>query len=448
MESSEHETKSAVEHSDPMEVKEPAIDLSIPDLNEKAAVDGLGELAQGEAQGEQFGQGSFELQALDSSGADETVAADTAEDLVFLDDDRMMSIIESVLFASDRPVSLSTLKTVFEGTTVKSKDITRALERLASSYAGPSRGVSLDEVTGGYQLRTKVDNAEFLKRNQKVRPFRLSGPALEVISIIAYKQPITKPEIDHIRGVESGHLVRALMERGLVHFGEKSDLPGRPMQYLTTRKFLEIFGLRNLDELPSLAEIDQLLPEGIGEDEEKETLSDLTEQLSQQVTGQYSAAEDELIDISESLKVIDSTSEFFEQEKRRQKEQRDRDRAQDLRERLTVGEMVEEKDIKWLERYEKALAQAEAEAFSREAAALQDQIESRVSSEDSAEVEAVSVVEELEALTAELAEDPSLDRQGDNASDAEFVAGSNRDEDLNSDLSVEDEVEFEAEGNL
>jgi segregation and condensation protein B len=192
----------------------------------------------------------------------------------------------------------------------------------------------------------------------KARPFKLSGPALEVLSIVAYKQPTTKAQIDEIRGVESGHLLRALMEKGLLNFGERSDLPGKPMFYETTRKFLEIFSLRNLQELPSLGEIDQLIPEGIGEIEDKETLSDLTEKLSQQVGSTYSEGEDELLKISGELDQITTSSEFFEQEKVRQREKRDAERAQDIRERVLVGEAVDDKDKRWLERHENGLAQA------------------------------------------------------------------------------------------
>jgi segregation and condensation protein B len=270
----------------------------------------------------------------------------------FIDHDKLVSIVESLLFSTDKPVSLATFKALFKGSNIRTKDIVRALDQLASSYAAAERGVTLEEIHGGYQLRTKVDNTEYLRRLAKVRPFRLSGPALEVLAIAAYKQPITKTEVDQIRGVESGHLMRALMERGMVGFGEKSDLPGRPMTYVTTRKFLETFGLRNLKELPTLAEIDDLLPEGIGGEEEKETLSDLTSAMSNEISSSYSVGEEELQDISESLKVIDTTSEFFEQEKVRQRVERDRERAQDIRERITVGEDVEEKDRRWLARYE------------------------------------------------------------------------------------------------
>lgn len=279
---------------------------------------------------------------------------DQEENTIFVDSFQMLSVIESVLFASDRPVSLAALKVVFQHTNVDTKTLKKAIEQLQSIYADPTRGVTLEEVTGGFQLRTKVDNMDFLKKISKARPFRLSGPALEVLSIIAYKQPIVKNEVDQIRGVESGHLVRALMEKGLVSFEGKTDLPGKPMAYSTTKKFLEIFGLRNLQELPTLAEIDQLLPEGIGDEPEKETLSDVTAMMSQTIGSTYSEGEDELLNITDKIQSIDTSSEFFEQEKLRQKQKKERERAEDIREALAMGEPVENRDVKWLEKYEAA----------------------------------------------------------------------------------------------
>ena len=293
----------------------------------------------------------------EESVADEPTEEDLRKYEFFVENDRLISVIESLLFSTDKAVSISSIRGLFRGSNVRtSKQIQKALDTLASRYADPMSGITLEEIGGGYQLRTKVDNAEYLKKIIKVRPFKLSGPALEVMSIIAYKQPIPKAEIDQIRGVESGHLLRALMERGLVAFeGKSEDLPGKPMLYGSTRKFLEIFGLRNIRELPSVAEVEELLPEGIGQEEKpKEKLSDITGDLSAEIRSNYSEGEDELLDIANELTTINTKSEFFEQEKLRQKEQRDRERAQDIREKLLVGEAVDEKEARWLTRYEAA----------------------------------------------------------------------------------------------
>ena len=268
--------------------------------------------------------------------------------------EELMSAVESLLFASDRPQSAATLKAAFQGTKVRVSDIRSAIERLQLEYTNAARGVIVDEVAGGFQIRTKPENQKYLLRTVKARPFRLSGPALEVLAIVAYKQPCTKAMVDEIRGVESGHLMRGLLDRGLIHFAGKSDLPGRPMNYDTTRKFLEIFNLRNIQELPTLNEIDQLIPEGIGEDvEKKPELKDITGELSAEVqVNSYSIGEEELIDISSELKTIETTTAFFEEEKLRQRQKRDAERAQDLRERITVGEAVEQRERRWLEKYE------------------------------------------------------------------------------------------------
>lgn len=286
----------------------------------------------------------------------ENFESESIEELDFIEEAQVDSIIESIFFASDRPVSLSRLKEIFVGTQVTQQKIKNAVERLSMELANPHRGVSLEEVSGGWQLRTKIDNQKYLLRSQKNRPFRLSGPALEVLSIVAYKQPIIKSEIDQIRGVESGHLLRALMERGLVNFGEKSDLPGRPMYYQTSRKFLEVFGLRNLKELPTLSQIDELLPEGIDEVEadRKSGLGRITDNMGQSAGQAYSEGEEELQVITQSLEQISTSSEFFEQEKLRQKAQQESEKAQNLREALLVGETLSARDLNWLKRYEES----------------------------------------------------------------------------------------------
>lgn len=306
------------------------------------------------------------LASTESVEGTELDAYDSAEivETEFMEEERLDSIIESILFASDRPVSLLSIKQVFKGTQIRMEHLRRALDRLATELAGARRGVSLEEVPGGYQLRTKLDNIEFLKRTLKARPFKLSGPALEVMAIVAYKQPIIKSEIDEIRGVESGHLLRALMEKGLVNFEGKSELPGKPMLYATTKKFLEIFGLRNLKELPTLSQIDELLPEGIAEIEaERQTLSELTGKLSETVGMSYSESEEELQKIAGDLENITTSSDFFEQEKQMQRQKREAERAQGIREAMLVGEAVATRDKNWLEKYDLAMQAGNVNEF-------------------------------------------------------------------------------------
>lgn len=309
------------------------------------------------------------------------------EDLEFIEGERLDSIIESIFFASDRPVSLNAIKMIFKGTQVKTDHIRRAINRLQVELAGATRGVSLEEVPGGYQLRTKLDNMKFLTRGMKARPFKLSGPALEVLAIVAYKQPVIKAEIDEIRGVESGHLLRALMERGLCGFEGKSDLPGKPMQYSTSKKFLEIFGLRNLKELPTLSQIDELMPEGIGEEfqQEKSTLDQLTDKMSRDAGVAYSEGEDELQKIADTLADISVTSEFFEAEKLKERQRREAERADRIRDAIINEQTVSNRDRNWLVRYDEALRTGTLDQFTREGAAAEAPIISPAASADGAE---------------------------------------------------------------
>lgn len=267
------------------------------------------------------------------------------------------SVIESLLFSNPHPLSLKTITNIFLGTNIDTEKVKDVINMIQTEYAGGSRGITLEEVAGGYQIRTKVDNAPWIRKMVKARPFKLSGPALEVLSIVAYKQPLIKIEIDQIRGVESGHLVRALMEKDLVKFMGKSELPGKPMLYGTTKKFLELFGLRSIRELPTLSEIDELIPEGIGDVNEitgleSETLGTLSDKIGLPSGKSYSESEHELLSITEELGGISTSSEFFEQEKQREKERREAEKAQDLRERKIVGETLSPEEEKWLSKFD------------------------------------------------------------------------------------------------
>lgn len=350
---------------------------------------------------------------IEGSELDAFEAADI-EELEFVEDEQIHSIVESILFASDRPVSFASIQQVFKGTNVKKDKIRKVLESLAVGYAGGDRGVVLEEITGGYQLRTKVDNMNFLKRTIKTRAFKLSGPALETLSIVAYKQPVVKMEVDQIRGVESGHLLRALMEKGLVSFESKAEhLPGKPMQYGTTRRFLEIFGLRNLKELPTLSQIDELLPEGIGDEtEEIQTLSMVTESLAENSTAMsYSEGEEELGQIENQLTAISTSSEFFEQEKVRQKRKRDEEKAQDIRDAATMGEVVSKRDLNWLAKFEnpEPIIEKEEPVMALADASFDDSTSADEESEEEVDDELPMYEEADDELKAQSSDDSSDD---------------------------------------
>ncbi|MCS6838238.1 MAG: SMC-Scp complex subunit ScpB [Bdellovibrionaceae bacterium] len=224
-----------------------------------------------------------------------------------LSEQKSLSILESLLFMSDRPVTMDRILEVFADTQVEEKDVQHLLTLLRQRYQSEGSGIYLEEVAGGYQIRTKLENQKYLVKQNKGRILRLSQPALEVLAIVAYKQPIIKAEIDEIRGVESGHLLRALMEKGLIKFGNKSDLPGKPMYYETTKKFLEVIGLRNIKELPSLSQIEELLPEGIDDVNNTANIKDVSDKEPMLVRQTYSEEEEELEVITLEIKNIEIT---------------------------------------------------------------------------------------------------------------------------------------------
>jgi len=187
-------------------------------------------------------------------------------------------VIESLLFVSDIPLGLDRIKEVLGE--VSKKDIQRMLSELGEDYARSRRGFALVEVAEGYQLRTRPEHAEWIKRLQRVKPFALSQPALETLAIIAYKQPIVRSDVEKIRGVDSGGVLRTLLERNLIKILGKKDIPGRPLVYGTSKRFLETFGLKNLSSLPTLKDLEGLgpsaaedfLPVAAGEEKEEKML--------------------------------------------------------------------------------------------------------------------------------------------------------------------------------
>jgi segregation and condensation protein B len=172
--------------------------------------------------------------------------------------DRARTVIETLLFLADRPLSAEELR---QATGLEVDRIEKALDKLSGHYREGPCGIVLHEVAGGWQLRTSPDNAEFARRFLKVKPQRLTRAALETLAIIAYRQPVTRPELEDIRGVDCGAVVKALLERRLIKILGKKEEPGRPILYGTTREFLEFFALKDLASLPTLREFHELSEE-------------------------------------------------------------------------------------------------------------------------------------------------------------------------------------------
>ncbi|HEX4211128.1 MAG TPA: SMC-Scp complex subunit ScpB [Candidatus Binataceae bacterium] len=169
-----------------------------------------------------------------------------------VEEQRLKAILESLLFAAGGPVTLAQLVTVLE--TVPRDSIRLALADLASAYMANGRGLVLEEVANGYQLRTAKEHAFYVRKLLTAKPPRLSRPLLETLAIIAYRQPVTRPEIEQLRGVDCGGVLDTLLERRLAKIGGRKEAPGRPLVYVTTPEFLEVFGLKDLASLPDLEE--------------------------------------------------------------------------------------------------------------------------------------------------------------------------------------------------
>jgi segregation and condensation protein B len=162
-----------------------------------------------------------------------------------------VDVVEAMLFASDVPLEVERIREVLD---LENAAAARGLvEELVARYEGEHRGLAIVEVGGGYRMVTRPELAPWLVRLARARTrVRLSRPALETLAIIAYKQPVSRPELDAVRGVNSDAVLDNLLERRLIRIGGRKEAPGRPFLYETTREFLVAFGLRDLHDLPKV----------------------------------------------------------------------------------------------------------------------------------------------------------------------------------------------------
>jgi segregation and condensation protein B len=165
-------------------------------------------------------------------------------------------ILESLLFSTETPMRLEKLNEIFPDTQLK--DLREIMSELKEDYNTLNRSFAIREVANGFQFYTKTEYSPWIKKFKKIRPGRLSPATLETIAIIAYKQPITRAEIEDVRGVDAGGILRALLEKSLIKIIGKKDVPGKPLIYSTTPKFLTMFGLKGLKDLPTLEDISQV----------------------------------------------------------------------------------------------------------------------------------------------------------------------------------------------
>jgi segregation and condensation protein B len=169
--------------------------------------------------------------------------------------DDIKNIIESLLFVADEPLSIDRFKNIIGQ--AQTKEIRQALEELEADYEARQGGFYLNQVAGGYQIRTRSEYMQWIKRLLQPKPLRLSKAALETLAIIAYKQPVIRSDVEHIRGVDCGGVLRVLFERKFIRVLGRREIPGRPLIYATTKRFLEVFDLKNLKDLPTPKEIEE-----------------------------------------------------------------------------------------------------------------------------------------------------------------------------------------------
>jgi segregation and condensation protein B len=197
-----------------------------------------------------------ELKAEDFLTAGE-IAEVPAPETYTMEDAKLKAVLEAIIYVTDEPLSLEQICTAVE----QPRDrVIELLEQLAADYERPERGLSIREIAGGFMLTTKPEHHEEVRRFVKNLnpPLKLSLPALETLAVIAYKQPITAPEIMEIRGVQGAGVLKTLLDRKLIGTAGRKQVIGKPILYKTTREFLVQFGLKDLTELPSLKEFQEI----------------------------------------------------------------------------------------------------------------------------------------------------------------------------------------------
>ncbi len=191
----------------------------------------------------------------ESATIDQAIAEEAVQTAVTTDLD---VAIEALLFVSRAPLSISALSEVAGGSPA---EVRVALIRLQEHYGEDRSGIVLNEVAGGYQLRSAESQKARVRQLLGIKPQRLTRAAMETLALVAYRQPVTRPEIEDVRGVDCGAVLKALLERGMLRILGKKEEPGRPLLYGTTREFLALFGLSALSALPTLREFRELSEE-------------------------------------------------------------------------------------------------------------------------------------------------------------------------------------------
>jgi len=184
-------------------------------------------------------------------------APDSPGQLAQRDISRSVSVLESLLLVSSQPLPFDRIGQLLGG--LSKQEVREVVQAVQSKYSAAGSGILVEEVAKGLQLRTNPANQEFVRKLFDTKPQRFSRPSLETLAVVAYRQPVTRQEIEQVRGVDCAASLRTLMERRLVKVVGKKDVPGRPFLFGTTREFLEVFSLASLSELPSMHDIEDFL---------------------------------------------------------------------------------------------------------------------------------------------------------------------------------------------
>jgi segregation and condensation protein B len=173
------------------------------------------------------------------------------------EDAQLKAILEAIVYITDEPLTAQQMAAALAQPIDRVK---RLLDELVADYARPEHGLNIREIAGGYKMATKAEHHEAVRAFVKklTPPLKLSLPALETLAVIAYKQPVTAPEIMDIRGVQGAGVLKTLLDRKLIAESGRKDVVGRPILYKTTKEFLVQFGLKNLGELPTIKEFEEL----------------------------------------------------------------------------------------------------------------------------------------------------------------------------------------------
>lgn len=193
--------------------------------------------------------------------------------------ENISAIIEALILSSESPLALEKICAVLTG--VDKTEVKDALDRLIAGYEERQSGITIQEVAGGFQYRTRPEMAVWVKKLKGTKPASLSPAALETLAIVAYRQPIVKTEIESIRGVDVSAPLKGLLEKKLIRIVGRKDVPGKPIIYGTTKKFLEVFNLKELTDLPTMRELKEITEHQEIYEQETIAFDDIEQEMDQ-----------------------------------------------------------------------------------------------------------------------------------------------------------------------